>query len=56
MRQFYNCLFLSIFIVSLDFVSSAEAQEYRLRAHHIFWKNQEAGTEKEIDFLILFIN
>jgi predicted Zn-dependent protease len=50
MRQFYNCLFLSIFIVSLSFVSSAEAQEYRLRAHHIFWKNQEAGTEKEIDF------
>ena len=38
------------FIFSFVFAVSGQAQEFRLRAHHIFWKNQEAGTQREIDF------
>ncbi|MCH2286794.1 MAG: M48 family metalloprotease, partial [SAR324 cluster bacterium] len=45
-----NYLCLHIFIFSLVFAGSGEAQEFRLRAHHIFWKNQGADTEREIDF------
>ena len=33
-----------------SFTLQIHAHEFRLRANHIFWKNQEAGTEKEIDF------
>ena len=44
----YLCL--HIFIFYLVFAGSCEAREFRLRAHHIFWKNQEANTEREIDF------
>ena len=45
-----NYLCLLIFIFSLVFAGSGEAQEFRLRAHHIFWKNQGADTEREINF------
>jgi len=45
-----NYLCLLIFIFSLVFACSVGAQEFRLRAHHVFWKNQEANTEREIDF------
>ena len=45
-----NYLCLLIFIFSLVFAGSVGAQEFRLRAHHVFWKNQEANTEREIDF------
>ena len=45
-----NYLYLLIYILSLVFAGSSEAQEFRLRAHHIFWKNQGADTEREIDF------
>jgi len=45
-----NYLCLLIFIFSLVFAGSVVAQEFRLRAHHVFWKNQEANTEREIDF------
>ena len=45
-----NYLCLLIFIFPLVFAGSVLAQEFRLRAHHIFWKNQEANTEREIDF------
>ena len=45
-----NYLFLLIFLFSLVFAGSVRAQEFRLRAHHVFWKNQEANTEREIDF------
>ncbi len=50
MRHIRNYLWLYIFIFSSGFAVSAQAQEFRQRAHHIFWKNQEAGTEREIDF------
>ena len=36
--------------VAFSFTFPVNAHEFRLRANHIFWKNQEAGTEKEIDF------
>ena len=45
-----NYLCLLIFVFSLVFAVSVGAQEFRLRAHHVFWKNQEANTEREIDF------
>jgi len=45
-----NYLCSLIFIFFLVFAGSVEAQEFRLRAHHVFWKNQEANTEREIDF------
>ena len=45
-----NYLCLLIFIFPLVFAGSVWAQEFRLRAHHVFWKNQEANTEREIDF------
>ena len=45
-----NYLCLLIFIFSLVFAGSVGSQEFRLRAHHVFWKNQEANTEREIDF------
>ncbi len=45
-----NYLCLHIFIFSMVFAGSVGAQEFRLRAHHVFWKNQEANTEREIDF------
>ena len=35
---------------TFSFTLQIHAHEFRLRANHIFWKNQEAGTEKEIDF------
>ena len=35
---------------TFSFTLRIHAHEFRLRANHIFWKNQEAGTEKEIDF------
>ena len=35
---------------TFSFTMQIHAHEFRLRANHIFWKNQEAGTEKEIDF------
>ena len=41
---------LLVFIYFSNFFASVHAQEYRLRAHHIFWKNQEANTDREIDF------
>ena len=44
----YQCLL--IFIFPLVFAGSVGAQEFRLRSHHVFWKNQEANTEREIDF------
>ena len=50
MKVSHNCLFLHIFIFPLIFAGSVVAQEFRLRAHHVFWKNQEANTEREIDF------
>ena len=37
-------------IAAFSFTLQIHAHEFRLRANHIFWKNQEAGTEKEIDF------
>ena len=45
-----NYLCLLIFIFPMVFAGSVGAQEFRLRAHHVFWKNQEANTEREIDF------
>ena len=45
-----NYLCLLIFIFPMVFPGSVGAKEFRLRAHHIFWKNQEANTEREIDF------
>jgi len=50
MNLFRNYQCLLIFIFSLVFAGSGDAQEFRLRAHHIFWKNQGADTEREIDF------
>lgn len=50
MAHFSKYLCLYIFIFSFVFAVSGQAQEFRLRAHHIFWKNQEAGTQREIDF------
>ena len=43
-------MLLGFCILSLSFTFPVNAHEFRLRANHIFWKNQEAGTEKEIDF------
>ena len=37
-------------IAAFSFTLQIHAHEFRLRSNHIFWKNQEAGTEKEIDF------
>ncbi len=43
-------MLLGFCILSFSFTFPVNAHEFRLRANHIFWKNQEAGTEKEIDF------
>ncbi|MBC8258967.1 MAG: M48 family metalloprotease [SAR324 cluster bacterium] len=43
-------LWLNFLFFSLFTASSIVAEEFRLRAHHAFWKNQTADTEKEIDF------
>ena len=43
-------MLLGICTVAISFTFAVNAHEFRLRANHIFWKNQEAGTEKEIDF------
>jgi len=50
MNLFRNHLWFYIFIISFVFASFGNAQEFRLRAHHVYWKNQEANTEREIDF------
>jgi len=50
MNLFSNYLWLYIFIIFFVFASFGNAQEFRLRAHHVYWKNQEANTEREINF------
>ena len=50
MRFLRKYFLLLVFIYFSNFFASVHAQEYRLRAHHIFWKNQEANTDREIDF------
>ena len=50
MNLFRNHLWFYIFIISFIFTSFGNAQEFRLRAHHVYWKNQGANTEREIDF------
>jgi len=50
MSHFRYYLWLYIFILFYGFAASGYSQEFRLRAHHLFWKNQEANTEREIDF------
>jgi len=50
MNLFSNHLWFYIFIISFVFASFGNAQEFRLRAHHVYWKNQGANTEREIDF------
>ena len=50
MNFFRNHLWFYIFIISFVFASFGNAQEFRLRAHHVYWKNQETNTEREIDF------
>ena len=50
MQKLRNYLWLFVFICYFCFASSAQTHESRLRAHHIFWKNQEANTDREIDF------
>ena len=50
MNLFRNHLWFYIFIISFVFESFGNAQEFRLRAHHVYWKNQGANTEREIDF------
>ena len=50
MNLFRNHLWFYIFIISFVFESFGNAQEFRHRAHHVYWKNQEANTEREIDF------
>ena len=50
MNLFRNHLWFYIFIISFVFASFGNAQEFRLRAHHVYWKNQGANTEREIDF------
>ena len=50
MNFFRNHLWFYIFIISFVFASFGNAQEFRLRAHHVYWKNQEANTEREINF------
>ena len=43
-------MLLGFCTAAFSFTFPVNAHEFRLRANHIFWKNQEAGTEKEIDF------
>jgi predicted Zn-dependent protease len=50
MNLFSNHLWLYIFIISFVFASFGNAQEFRLRAHHVYWKNQETNTDREINF------
>jgi predicted Zn-dependent protease len=50
MNLFRNHLWIYIFIISFVFASFGNAQEFRLRAHHVYWKNQEANTDREINF------
>jgi len=49
MLQFLLVL-LGFCTAAFSFTFPVNAHEFRLRANHIFWKNQEAGTKKEIDF------
>ena len=50
MNLFRYHLWFYIFIISFVFASFGNAHEFRLRAHHVYWKNQKANTEREIDF------
>ena len=50
MNLFRNHLWIYIFIISFVFASFGYAQEFRLRAHHEYWKDQEANTDREINF------
>lgn len=50
MNLFRNHLWFHIFIISFVFASFGNAQEFRLREHHVYWENQGANTEREIDF------
>ena len=50
MSHFRYYLWLYFFILFYGVATSGYSQEFRLRAHHLFWKNQEANTEREIDF------
>ena len=50
MNLFWNHLWIYIFIISFVCASFGYAQEFRLRAHHVYWKNQEANTDREINF------
>jgi hypothetical protein len=38
------------FYFFVQLASSVQPEEFRLRAHHIFWKKQEANTDREIHF------
>ena len=46
----WQLMLLGYCTVAFSFTFTVNAHEFRLRANQIFWKNQEAGTEKEIDF------
>ena len=50
MNLFRNHLWFYIFIIYFVFSSFGNTNEFRLRAHHVYWKNQEANTEREINF------
>ena len=43
-------MLLGFCTAAISFTMQIHAHEFRLRANHIFWKNQEVGTEKEINF------
>jgi len=43
-------MLLGFCTAAFSFKLQIHAHEFRLRANHVFWKNQEAGTEKEIEF------
>lgn len=48
LRRFFLCLCL--LVPGGGLVSSAEAQEFRQRLHHLHWSRQGADTESEIEF------
>ena len=50
MNLFRNHFWFYIFIIYFVFASFGNAHEFRLRAHHVYWKNQGANTEREIYF------
>ena len=50
MNLFRNHLWFYIVIITFVFASFGNAQEFRQIAHHVYWKNQGANTEREIDF------